>query len=553
MASRRTSWQPIGLIAILLLGLALRLVPWGHNRFLEDEALYASWGLKIATGADPLLDEEPVDKPPLHPYILGLSFLLSGPPLAAGIGAGHETAARLPSLLASLVGILLVYGLALSLHPSPTGTRQPEPSAVGWRENATEAGGRSGLARGAISAREASALLAALLLALSPFDLLFASTAFTDPLMTALVLGALLAAARGSLGIAGVLAGLAAATKQQGAFFLPLVIVIGALASSRPQRLDEGRTRPKPRRSRRDAVARIVGQRWLRFALGFAAVIAGALWWDLARVQRPGFLGQSLISYGGLAPAQPQALGERAVEWLRLVGSFWASPWLNGLLLVVLLVWLGGGLAGRWRGWSGVDVALVLFVGGFLLVHWLLGFQVWDRYLLGLVPLLALLAARALGALGTAIGPKLPRRAYGLGLAALLAILLAGPVLTAVRGELPVGGDHGAYDGIDQLAGYMRNQARPGSVLYHYWLGYHYRFYLYGAPLRLHWYPDLKDLVDDATVYRRELRYIAFPSWRDSDPAQKALAEVGIDLEPVLETIRRDGSVSLRLYQLVGP
>ncbi len=103
------------------------------------------------------------------------------------------------------------------------------------------------------------------------------------------------------------------------------------------------------------------------------------------------------------------------------------------------------------------------------------------------------------------------------------------------------------------VAAYMRSEAPSDSVLYHYWLGYHYRFYLHGAPLRLHWYPDLEDLARDATVYRREPRYIAFPSWRDGAPVEAALASAGIDLAPVLETTRRDGSVSFRLYRLEGP
>ena len=76
---------------------------------------------------------------------------------------------------------------------------------------------------------------------------------------------------------------------------------------------------------------------------------------------------------------------------------------------------------------------------------------------------------------------------------------------------------------------------------------------LYGVPLRVHWYPDVQDLSHDATVYRREPRYIAFPSWRDSAPAKAALAAAGIRLAPVLETTRRDGSVSFRLYRLEGP
>ncbi|HSJ54842.1 MAG TPA: glycosyltransferase family 39 protein, partial [Anaerolineae bacterium] len=166
--------SPVLLGAILLLGLALRLAPWGQNRFLEDEALYAAWGLQIATGADPMLDGEPVDKPPFHPYVLAASLWLSG---STEGGRAAETAARLPSLLASVASIALVYALARALYPAQQSEGGP--------------------------------LLAALLLALSPFDVLFASTAFTDPLLVALGLGALLAAARGKAGTAGLLAGLA--------------------------------------------------------------------------------------------------------------------------------------------------------------------------------------------------------------------------------------------------------------------------------------------------------------------------------------------------------
>lgn len=528
------------LAAGLLLALVLRLAPWGQNRFLEDEALYAYWGLQIASGADPMLDEEPVDKPPLHPYTLALSFLLSAPSPLTGVGATHETAARLPSLVASLTTILLVYSLGRALY---------DDVRVG--------------------------LVAALLLVLSPFDLLFASTAFTDPLMVTFVLGALLAVTTGRPGLGGFLAGLAAATKQQGLFFLPLVVALGCISRenthggwidshSPPETGRAPGTSPAPRSNLETEISpramrllaslrRIGRQPWLRFALGFAFIAAIVLWWDAARLQRPGFLEQSLISYGGLGPAQPSALGQRAVEWLHLVTYFWVSPWANIVLLGAILTWLAGGLAGRWAGCSGADLALALFCLAFLLLHWLVGFQVWDRYLLGLVPFLALLAARALVTLSSAIRPEPWRHIGAIALGTILAISLAGPVVQAARSELPLGGDHGAYDGIDHIATYMRTQAPPSSVLYHYWLGYHYRLYLHGTPLRLHWYPDLDDLTHDAYVYRREPRYIAFPSWRDGAPVEAALAAAGITLDPVYETLRRDGTVSFRLYRLKGP
>ncbi len=496
MIKHRTG--PWAVLPILLLALALRLAPWGHNRFLEDEALYAYWGLQIATGNDPVLNAEPVDKPPLYPYLLALSFRLLG---------RSEAAARLPNLGASVTSIALVYALGrnLPLTPGPS----PPRGEGGRRE-------------------EGAGLLAALLLALSPFDILFASTAFTDPLLTMWGLAALLAAVRGRPGLAGLLSGLAMATKQQGLFFLPLVAAL--IATGR---------RPG-------------GAGWLRFALGLALITAGVLGWDLARTQRPGFWQQSLISYGGLGLAQSDTLGERARGWLRLVGLFWVSPWVNALLLGALALWLIS-LGRPGRPLSQADRALLLFVGGFLALHWLVNLQVWDRYLLPLVPLLAILAGRALVTPGRAIRQARQQRIYAITLPLLLAGLLAGPVGRATRSELPVGGDHGAYDGIDRLTAYLRAEAPPGAVVYHHWLGYHYRFYLYGAPLRLHWYPDPADLVHDATVYRREPRYIAFPSFRDGAPVQAALSAAGIGLVPVLQTTRRDGTVSFRLYRLEGP
>ena len=292
------------MMAILLLGIFLRCANLDQNRAMEDEALYGYWGLQIASGSDPMLDREPVDKPPLFPYTLALTFALFGPvraqpaspaapvqdssvvggPLACASSDCRaeirqiETESRLPSLFASVVAIALLYSLGTRLYKSAS-----------------------------------TGLLAALLVAVSPFAVSFGPTAFVDPLLTTWVLGALLAAGRGRLGAAGVMAGLAAATKQQGLLFLPLVLFSGALALQRV---------PGPRRQ---------GHRWipwLLFLVGFGAVIGGMSAWDQARDQRPGFFEQSVISYGGLRFAPFSELADRARSWLKLAEGFWPSPWL---------------------------------------------------------------------------------------------------------------------------------------------------------------------------------------------------------------------------------
>lgn len=506
---RRWGWLGLGLV--LLLGLGLRWVPWGEHRFLEDEALYATWGLQIVTGVDPMLDAEPVDKPPLHPYLLALSFWLLG---------RNEAAARLPSLLASLASIGLIYALGRTAYPAlPT-----QPEAARLRKSALGQGERVGL-------------LAAVLLALSPFDVLFASTAFTDPLLVTWVLAASVAASSGRLALAGGMAGLAVATKQQAVLFLPLVLGLGA-------------RKAQPRR-------------WLGFAAAWGLGTGGTLLWDAFRVQRPGYWAQGIVSYGGLHVAHPAAWVDRLGEWLGWLRYFGGSPGASAAGLALLVVVLALGLQDVRSTRRGQDVSpayqidlLLLGFGGlFVLFHILFGVQVWDRYLLGLAPLAALLASRGVERL-RALFPAHQAAWAWWGGAVLLVALLAGPALTAAQSGYPIGGDHGAYDGIDQVAETLRAEARQEArttVVYHHWLGYHYRFYLYGAPVRTHWWPDLYDLTQDAEIYRREARWITFPSWIAEGSVRAALAEAGMRLQPVRETRRRDGSVSFRLYRIEGP
>ncbi|MBI3177372.1 MAG: glycosyltransferase family 39 protein, partial [Chloroflexi bacterium] len=174
----------MSILAILLLGFALRAAPLLQNRFHPDEALYATFARLIASGRDPMLSTVVVDKPPLPFYLM-----------AAGMSAfgGAEFAARVPTLFASIVSIALLYALGRTLYDRRT------------------------------------AALGALALALSPLAILFAITLFTDTLLAAFVLWALLMAARGRWRLAGLAVGLAFACKQTALFFVPLVLAVGVI------------------------------------------------------------------------------------------------------------------------------------------------------------------------------------------------------------------------------------------------------------------------------------------------------------------------------------
>jgi hypothetical protein len=233
-----------------------------------------------------------------------------------------------------------------------------------------------------------------------------------------------------------------------------------------------------------------------------------------------------------------------------------------------------------------LDTLFVAFGMGYLVAHTVLQFSVWDRYLLPLSPLLALLLARTVqlarrarsGRLETA--PTLPPRTATspirservrdsrsplgesrthreqqrvLSLRALCArtlwsaavILLFLSTWTATQNGYPIGGEHWAYQGLDQAAAYLKENAPADAVLYHHWLRWHYTYYLYDADFELRWWASGEHLRREVLRTPDRAQYIVLPDWRTCEPDAE-----GIAFQPVYETHRRDGSVSLTVYRI---
>jgi hypothetical protein len=533
----------------LVLAALARLVPIATNRFHQDEALYSTWALHIATGRDTLLNGFPVDKPPLFLYTLALFFRLFGP---------SEVVARLPGVLASTVSVALMYYLAWRLYGRPT------------------------------------ALAAAALMALSPFNILFAPTALTDPLLVALVLGSLCLAVEGRWTGAGVLVGLAAATKQQGLLFLPLVVGVGIAATAaeaergkaastqtqlpspfarRGLLTDAGLGSVRDLRPTGTSLNRPSPQRWRayvlndgpHFILGFLAAVVPAILWDLARSQRPGFLQQSALSYGGLAWVAPSQWLARGQRWGDLLWYVTASRPLNFLLVIgVPLLLLYGFLWRKRERETLFDITFTSFGLLFLVLHLVLDFQIWDRYLLGLVPVVLLLLARVLWRAGDGLAalasfgwtrwsPHLPptrgKAGKGVVLALFLAATLYRPAQDAANSRFPIGGDQGAYQGIETVADYFRGNVGAGATLYQRWLGWHLAFYMFNYPYDFQWYDSPQQLADHAAQVTGP-RYLVAPSWKSVTEEKVALGEKGLSLHTVYQTYRHDGSVSFIIYRV---
>jgi len=489
MIPRRWGKDRWGLVGLILLAWALRLPPILDNRFHPDEALYGYWGLLIGRGLDPWLATVPVYKPPLLPYLIAGAQALFG---------NSEFAVRMPGLAAGILTVPLVAALARFLY------------------------------------RDLWVMAAAMAVAFSPFAILFSATAFTDPLMVALGLAACVATARERPGWAGLWAGLAFATKQTGLVWLLLAILIQIL-NCQPSSVRHGT---------------LVIVNW-------ALVILLMFAWDAVRVAQgaESFWRMGVSGYGGLRLIWPRELWTRLAGWAELARYLFASPVVNAVLVVGVPVLVWNSIVRRLHTRQlFLDLVLVSFVLLYFLFHWLLAFPIWDRYLLPLVPVLAVLLARVLALFASRARLANPQsRISSLQspiIILLLVISLAFPAWTAARSRYALGGDHGAYDGIDRVAEFL-SRLPEGAVVYQHWLGWHYAYHLFDAPVYVAYWPTPAWLARDVLAFGgREPRYVAFPSWESSARVERALADVGYGLEPVLTTTRRDGTLSFIVYRI---
>ncbi|MGQ9553101.1 MAG: ArnT family glycosyltransferase, partial [Anaerolineae bacterium] len=247
------SWRLATGVTIAL-GVALRLAPIASDPLHPDECLYASWALSIADGRDPWLRQTVIDKPPLFPYLLGGWCKLLGPePLALRLfGVGSS----LISMTALLWAMRRSYG---------TG-----PAACGL-----------------------------VMLALSPVAIALDGTALTDPPAIAFGVLALSAALIASNLTAGILLGLAMATKPQLLAYAP--VVLAAVISVKAGRLA-----------------------WQQVAVGFLAVVGAVALWELARGAPRGFVAAAISHYGfGSSSTHTWQL---AADWGSLLQWVWGEP-----------------------------------------------------------------------------------------------------------------------------------------------------------------------------------------------------------------------------------
>ncbi len=460
------------LLLLTLAGFALRLPLLHRFPLREDEAIYGYWALH-AWYVDPLFLHVWPDKPPLFLWLLSLALQIWG-----HTPATVQAAARLGSIFAATLTIPVLAATARRW----------------WGD--------------------AAAVAAAALAAANPFAVSFAPTALTDPLL--LLTGSLALAfiVRGRWFWSGFWLGAAIMTKQQGLLLLPLIAGSGWLESDwLEMRSRQGQ--PRPWTARAAAVGRWLG--------GLALMVGPILYWDSLRwavAPSPWDLGAANV--GGVTLLPVAAWLERWPGWAALSWYGLASPaaWAAYDLLLAAAVLLAAGRRAPADSWR---PALLLsgWALGFLLLHIAASVQIWDRYLLPLVIAQVLLGSWAAAEIMRAWQARAAvhpgrRVEKALAVAALAGLLWigAGPALQAAQGELPIGGDHGAYTGLDEA---LAAVDVPDALLFHRELGWQARFALFDAvqagQVDLRYYPSAVYLADSAAKSPHKQRFVIVPDW----------------------------------------
>ncbi len=347
-----------------------------------------------------------------------------------------------------------------------------------------------------------TALIALALVVCSPLALAFSATVFTDGLLLLMLAAALVAALRGQWGWAGVWLALGVGCKQQALLYLPLLLAVGWV-----------------RRERR------CGLLLLPLLGGLALLTA----WEAAR----GTVG----SVWALAAVnnEPARLAHPA-DWLPRLQVWWGYGQVAfgaSLVTVALLALAAWGARGR------MARALLAYCLLYMVAHTVLGINIYDRYLLPLLPPLALLAANGLRSISRKM--QIPRWGW----AAAGGVLL---VVSVMGGQARLGSDVGTQEGIDRVATYL-NERALGAIVYDRWLGWELGYYM-GAwsDKRRVYYPTPRTLAAGAIQQPdRAPRYFPVPEDAPYPRWLRALDDAGFEVQ-----------IGLRLplftvYELIPP
>ncbi len=461
-----------GLVAIMLLGAGLRVHGLAQDiRFHPDEALFVTFARQAAVQGDWLLHGT-LDKPPLTIYVnalaltaFGITTLPNGV-LTLDVHSG-EFAARVPGVYASVLLIAVGYALGKRLYKGEKRTQYIVP----------------------------------LLLALSPLAVAFGAAAFTDELMLLCVTLALWMGVRRQWIWAGIWIAAGLWCKQQAVLYVPLVIGIGWLCERRVGRC-------------------FSVHKGLRFGVPIVLGLGLLVAWDSARGQDTSLWTLATVNNDPGRLASVDELLPRLVQWWQY-GQYLVG---GAIVTAVLGIAATAGLIKRVSNFSRqhrllisrdlwLDGILAGYIVVYLAVHWLVAINIYDRYLLLILLPVLLLVSRGINTLTQNLKGVWVNRYLVL----IIAVICLPTAWMATEGKLPIGGDGGRHNGIEQVADYLNGQ-RLGAIVYDHWLGWELGYYMgTWSDKRRVYYPTPDALLADALLQPdRAPRYFIVPEWADA-------------------------------------
>jgi hypothetical protein len=307
----------------------------------------------------------------------------------------------------------------------------------------------------------------------------YSATAFTDPLMVLGMIAALWAALSDRPTWSGAALAFSFWAKQQGLLIAPLILWAIWVTPSTIPRLHR------------------LGYFALTLGIGCTLLIA----WDQVRPEHSLFVLASYNNNPERVWVSIDELGPRFGAWLAVIAAFFG---LGGLLIVFA--------RGR------AVLPLMLYLIGYVIAHWLIAFNTYDRYLIPLIPLSAMV-----------IGTGLARVPH------FMLIAVIGVIVITTPPYFP--DDQRARDDtILALADYLN--AKPlGAIVYDHGLGWELGYYI-GA-----W-------SDKRRVYYPEPQIQAIDALRNPDPAPRYLiASRAKNLGAWVDAFRRRGFIVGLVFQ----
>ncbi len=518
---------------ILLLAAGLRFHALGQDvRFHQDEALFASFARRAAVQGDWLLTGA-LDKTPLSIYLQAISFSAVGvTPLPDGVLTldvhQGEFAARLPAIFASILLVAVISSVA---------------------------SGRWSVVSDRLQAISRNQLVVLFIAACSPLLIAFSPTAFTDMPFLLLLTLSLWLTLRGQRLWAGVWLALAFAAKQQAVLYVPLLIAVSYQRSAISQKAKSYPLTADAKNRVPTGESSSIVRHVLLLFLPLALTLLLLLGWDALRHSPPGLFALATANNAPDRFPRPDELLPRLQTWWTYADTLIGWPFVLVAGLVVLwMVMLR-------RTVTRVDSVLAGYTALYLLAHWLLPFNTYDRYLLPLVPLVISLLTRAIQEIGKGYSvrihggriygrrrPNPPLQAHLATTYVLISLTLLPAAWSAARLQIAVGGDRGQLAGIDELAEWL--EAKPlGTIIYDRWLGWGLEYYRGSwSDKRMVYYPTPGELARGAAAQPDPApRYFPMPVEIAAEEWLQPLREAGFSINRAYESAR------FVVYELIPP